>query len=114
MPGINDFPLNPTNGQIYTNDDGFSWKWNGNSLIRAWEKIVLNVKTLNGLSGGVTLAAGTGITFSINGNTITISTQSGFYESETAPTGTINNGDRWWNTSDGILYTRISGQWIEV
>lgn len=82
MPGINDFPLNPTNGQIYTNDDGFSWKWNGNSVIRAWEKIVLNVKTLNGLSGGVTLAAGTGITFSISGNTLTISATS-----ITGPTG---------------------------
>jgi hypothetical protein len=62
---------------------------------------------------------GSGITLSTDTNSkqavITITASgSGFYESETAPTGTINNGDRWWNTSTGRLYTRISGVWIET
>jgi hypothetical protein len=39
----------------------------------------------------------------------------GFYESDTVPTGTINIGDRWWNTDTGRLYTRLSpGIWVQT
>jgi len=36
-----------------------------------------------------------------------------FYESSTAPTEPIIDGDRWWNTSTGRLYTWI-GFWAEI
>jgi hypothetical protein len=70
------------------------------------------------IAGGLKFT-GSGVTLSTDTNNkqavITITASgSGFYESETAPTGTINNGDRWWNTSTGRLYTRISGVWIET
>jgi len=64
------FPDNPTSGQTYTYN-GISWSWNGT----AWEKAIGNyVNFLNGLTGGVTLAAGTGITLTSSGKTITVAT----------------------------------------
>lgn len=76
MSAIGDFPLYPTNGQIYTNDYGFSWRWNGNTSIRAWEKYVRSVTSFNGITGdvqGVSAAvAGTGISVSGATGSVTI------------------------------------------
>jgi len=64
------FPDNPTSGQTYTYN-GISWSWNGS----AWTKAIGNyVNFLNGLTGGITLAAGTGITLTSTSNIITIAT----------------------------------------
>jgi hypothetical protein len=64
------FPDNPTSGQTYTYN-GITWSWNGT----AWEKAIGNqVNFLNGLTGGITLAAGTGITLTSSGKTITVAT----------------------------------------
>ena len=83
MSALGDFPLYPTNGQIYTNDYGFSWRWNGNTSIKAWEKYVRSVTSFNGitgdvqgvssangLTGAVTFRAGAGITLSTSGGGI--------------------------------------------
>lgn len=74
-------------------------------------RIIKSVNDLNFKGSGVTITRkGKQVDVEISGG----AAGSAFYESETPPAGTINSGDRWWNTSDGILYTRISGQWIEV
>lgn len=71
-----DFPTSPAVNEIYT-FGGRSWQWNGT----AWDvysTVSGNVVTqLNGLTGGVTLAAGSNITLSPVGNTITISSTGG-------------------------------------
>jgi hypothetical protein len=71
-----DFPPSPTIGYIYTYE-GRSWIWNGT----AWDvysTVSGNVVTqLNGLTGGVTLAAGLNITLTPVGNTITIESSGG-------------------------------------
>jgi hypothetical protein len=71
-----DFPPTPTLGYIYTYG-GRSWQWNGT----AWDVYSTTtgtvVNTLNGLSGGVTLEAGSNITVSQLGNTITIGSSGG-------------------------------------
>jgi len=71
-----DFPTSPTLNEIYT-FGGRSWIWNGT----AWDVYSIvsgNVVTqLNGLTGGVTLAAGSNVTLTPVGNTITISASGG-------------------------------------
>ena len=71
-----DFPTSPTLNEIYT-FGGRSWQWNGT----AWDvysTVSGNVVTkLNGLTGGVTLAAGSNITLTPVGNTITIASSGG-------------------------------------
>lgn len=64
------FPSNPSTNQIYTYN-GKSWIWNGT----AWDLYTSTafVNTLNGFTGGVTLAGGTYINISTAGNIITIS-----------------------------------------
>jgi hypothetical protein len=71
------FPSSPSVGLTYSYG-GILWTYNGT----AWDKtssgsITTYVSTLNGLCGGVTLAAGSNITLSPFGNTITISGASG-------------------------------------
>lgn len=65
-----DFPTSPTLNEIYT-FGGRSWKWNGT----AWDVYSATsvVNTLNGLTGTVGLSAGSNITVTSAGNTITIS-----------------------------------------
>lgn len=65
-----DFPTNPTANQVYTYN-GKSWVWNGT----AWDLYTSTtfVNTLNGFTGGVTLAAGTYINLTQSNGTITIS-----------------------------------------
>ena len=68
------FPSNPNSGDSYTFNN-ITWVWNG----YAWDKTSAAgisgsyVSQLNGLSGGVTLAAGSNITLTPVGNTLTIS-----------------------------------------
>jgi hypothetical protein len=64
------FPTSPSPNEIYTYS-GRSWLWNG----VAWDSYNSGnfVNTLNGFTGGVTLAAGTNVSVSNSLNTITIS-----------------------------------------
>jgi hypothetical protein len=121
-----DFPPNPSIGATYSYG-GIFWTYNGT----AWDKttsgsISTYVATLNGLSGGVTLAAGSNITLSPLGNIITISGGSGggggggtyydFIQGTTATTGPTA-GDRWYDTGTGKLLTAVtdgaSNIWVE-
>jgi hypothetical protein len=82
------------------------------------------VRTVNGLTAAVTLAAGSNITITPSGSTLTIaSTASGgggtsyaFYQGATAPTG-FSAGDRWYNTGLGKLFTGVNDGataiWVE-
>ena len=71
-----DFPSSPALYQIYV-FGGRSWQWNG----YAWDiySTVSGdvVTTLNGLTGGVSLAAGSNVTLTPVGNTITIASSGG-------------------------------------
>jgi len=71
-----DFPTSPALNEIYSYE-GRSWQWNGT----AWDvysTVSGSVVTqLNGLTGGVTLAAGSNITLTPVGNTITIASSGG-------------------------------------
>ena len=118
------FPNSPAPNEIYT-FGGRSWQWNGT----AWDiySTVSGtvVTTLNGLSGGVTLAAGSNITLSPVGNTITIASSGGggggtgnnFTESTSAPTP-LFAGDRWFDTDEGNLYTAVTDDsgliWVQL
>lgn len=82
------------------------------------------VISINGLSGNVNLAAGSNITITPSGNTLTIaSTASGgggtsysFFQGATAPTG-FSAGDRWFDVDEGKLFTAINDGataiWVE-
>jgi len=71
-----DFPPSPSLNEIYT-FGGSSWIWNG-SAWNVYSIVSGNVVTrLNGLTGGVTLAAGSNVTLTPVGNTITISASGG-------------------------------------
>ena len=75
---IINFPSNPDPGDPYTFNN-ITWVWNG----YAWDKTEVAgisgsyVSQLNGLSGGVTLAAGSNITLTPSGNIITIGSTGG-------------------------------------
>ena len=85
-----DFPSNPAVNESYT-FNGRTWIWNG----AAWDSynpgITAYVQAVNGLTGGVTLAAGSGITLATSGKTITFSTTGsgggGGATGATGPTG---------------------------
>jgi len=68
-----DFPSSPAVNDQYT-FAGRTWVWNGS----AWDSynpgITFYVSRLNGFTGGITLAAGTGITLTSTSNIITIAT----------------------------------------
>lgn len=69
--------LNNTNGDVrVTLDTGYIWEWNGSS----WQ-LSLNpgagVTSLNGLTGSLTLVAGTGISITPSGSNITITNTGG-------------------------------------
>jgi hypothetical protein len=82
------------------------------------------VRTINGLTAAVGLSAGSNITITTSGNTLTIaSTASGgggtsyaFYQGATAPSG-FSAGDRWYNTGLGKLFTGVNDGataiWVE-
>jgi len=95
------------------------------------------VTSVNGFTGGITFAAGTGITFTTSAGTITLSTTGGgagatgatgptgpqgvtgaisFTSSTTAPAG-ATYGDMWFNTTSGNIFVYItdgtSSYWVE-
>jgi hypothetical protein len=82
------------------------------------------VRSINGITGAVGLSAGSNVTITQSGNTLTIaSTASGgggtsyaFYQGSTAPTG-FSAGDRWYNTDLGKLLTGVNDGataiWVE-
>lgn len=68
-----DFPPSPEIGNTYS-FGGNTWRWNGS----AWENYSSSsgfsyVETLNGLSGGISLSAGTDIDITTDGQSIVIS-----------------------------------------
>ena len=75
------------------------------------------VKYVNGLTGGVTLAAGANVTLNTTGNTITISSSPGFTYTAETPVYTPTIGDRWMDSDTGVEYVWIndgdSTQWIQ-
>ena len=85
------FPSNPTVNDQYIYG-GRTWVWNGS----AWDSynpgITAYVSALNGYTGGVTLAAGSGITLTGSANVITIATTGGAGGvGATGPTGPQGN-----------------------
>ena len=84
-----DFPTSPSANQIYTYGSR-SWIWNGS----AWDVYAIAgnfVNTLNGFTGGVTLAQGSNVTIGNSGNIITISSSGGGGSAAvTGITGTVN------------------------
>lgn len=86
-----DFPTSPTLNQIYTYGSR-SWIWNG----LAWDinfstSGTSGVSTVNGFTGGVTLAAGFNVTIVDSANVITISSSGGGGTAAiTGLTGTVN------------------------
>ena len=121
-----DFPTSPALNEIYSYG-GYSWQWNGS----AWDVyggVSGNVVTqLNGLTGGVTLAAGSNITITPTGNIISIaSSGSGggggggltyYYQTSTPTDPGITSGQRWMDSDTGIEFVYIndgnSSQWIQ-
>ena len=84
-----DFPTSPTLNEIYT-FGGRSWQWNGT----AWDVyspaggLTQYVSKLNGLCGSINIAAGTSISVTPTGNTLTIAyTGTGGGGGVTGPTG---------------------------
>ena len=81
------FPSNPAVNDQYT-FAGRTWVWNGS----AWDSynpgITAYVSAVNGFTGGITLAAGSGITLTGSAKTITIST-TGFVSSFNGATGAV-------------------------
>jgi len=82
------FPSNPNPGDSYTFNN-ITWVWNG----YAWDKTEVAgisgsyVSKLNGLSGGVTLAAGSNITLTPSGNIITVASTGSGTTGATGATG---------------------------
>ena len=79
------------------------------------------VTSLNGLTGGITLEAGSNITLTPVGNTITIASSGGnggniFTYGLTASAGSTQ-GDRWMDSDNGIEYVYVndgtSNQWVQ-
>ena len=68
-----DFPTNPSVNQIYTYG-GRSWQWNGTAwdVYNASSGLTQYVSLLNGLCGSINLSAGTSISVTPAGNTLTI------------------------------------------
>jgi hypothetical protein len=68
-----DFPTSPTLNEIYTYG-GRSWQWNGTAwdVYNASSGLTQYVSKLNGLCGSINIAAGTSISVTPSGNTLTI------------------------------------------
>jgi hypothetical protein len=121
-----DFPTNPALNEIYTYG-GRSWQWNGTAwdVYNASSGLTQYVSKLNGLCGSINIAAGTSISVTPTGNTLTIAYTGGgggggtyfdFIQGTTATTGPTA-GDRWYDTGTGKLLTAVtdgaSNIWVE-
>jgi hypothetical protein len=111
---------------ISNRSTNYSLVWNNDSELHEYQSVPTllgnYVRTINGLTGGVTLAAGSNITLTPSGNTITIASSggggggSGFTYASSAP-GTPSLGDRWMDSDTGKEYVYVndgsSSQWVE-
>jgi hypothetical protein len=109
---ILDFPPSPRIGQIYIGDNNITYTWDGikwlaqGSLNTATPYIIAPATSTQ--LGGVKIGAN--ITIS---NTGTISVANPLKVTPTAPP-TGNAGDLWWDSTDGKLYIRYDGQWVNT
>jgi len=110
---ILNFPPSPRIGQVYIGDNNITYTWDGvkwlaqGSLNTATPYIVAPATGTQ--LGGVKIGAN--ITIS---NTGTISVSNPLKVSNVAPTVGVNEGDLWWDDSDGKLYIRYNGQWVNA
>ena len=107
---ILNFPPSPRIGQVYIGDNNITYTWDGvkwlaqGSLNTATPYIVAPATGTQ--LGGVKIGAN--ITIS---NTGTISVANPLKVASTAP-NTGNDGDLWWDNTDGKLYIRYLGNWV--
>jgi len=110
---ILNFPPSPRIGQVYIGDNNITYTWDGvkwlaqGSLNTATPYIVAPATGTQ--LGGVKIGAN--ITIS---NTGTISVSNPLKVSNVAPTVGVNEGDLWWDDSDGKLYIRYNSQWVNA
>jgi len=102
----------PLSGGTVTGDTIFQSGLTANT-ISATTYLNVNAVTGGSYSNGTIILSGTGV---VNGNTITGLTK--YFISASTPTSiTINNGDRWYNTNNGIELVYIndgdSSQWVQ-
>jgi hypothetical protein len=83
-----DFPTSPALNEIYTYG-GRSWQWNGTAwdVYTASGGLTQYVSKLNGLCGSINIAAGTSISVTPTGNTLTIAYTGGGGGGNTGATG---------------------------
>lgn len=108
---ILNFPSNPRIGQIFTGDNNitYTWdgvKWLGQGSLNTATPYIISPAT-NTQLGGVKVGANISIS-----NTGQISVANPLKVSNVAPTIGVNEGDLWWDDSDGKLYIRYNGQWV--
>jgi len=73
-------------------------------------RIIKSVNDINFIGNNIVVTRkGKQVDVSVTGD----GTGSAFYESATSPIATLIDGDRWWNTNTGRLYTWI-GIWVEI
>ena len=110
---ILNFPSSPRIGQIFTGDNNVKYTWDGvkwlaqGSLNTATPYIVAPATGTQ--LGGVKIGAN--ITIS---NTGQISVSNPLKVSNQAPTVGVNDGDLWWNDTDGKLYIHYNGSWVDA
>ena len=110
---ILNFPPSPRIGQIYIGDNNITYTWDGvkwlaqGSLNTATPYIIAPATGTQ--LGGVKIGANISIS-----NTGTISVSNPLKVSNVAPTVGVNEGDLWWDDSDGKLYIRYNSQWVNA
>ena len=110
---ILNFPPSPRIGQVYTGDNNITYTWDGvkwlaqGSLNTATPYIVAPATGTR--LGGVKIGAN--ITIS---NTGQISVANPLKVSNQAPTVGVNDGDLWWDSTDGKLYIHYDGVWVDT
>lgn len=110
---ILNFPPSPRIGQVYTGDNNITYTWDGvkwlaqGSLNTATPYIVAPATGTQ--LGGVKIGAN--ITISNIGQ---ISVANPLKVSNQAPTVGVNDGDLWWDSTDGKLYIHYDGVWVDT
>ena len=110
---ILNFPPSPRIGQVYIGDNNITYTWDGvkwlaqGSLNTATPYIVAPATGTQ--LGGVKIGAN--ITIS---NTGQISVANPLKVSNQAPTVGVNDGDLWWDSTDGKLYIHYDGVWVDT
>jgi hypothetical protein len=110
---ILDFPSNPDLGQIYKGDNGITYTWDG---VKWLGRGSLNTGTTYSISpatstqlGGVKIGANISI-----GNDGRISVANPLKISATAPTVNVTDKDLWWDSTNGKMYIRYDGTWVDT